>query len=349
MHDLYEGVIYHLLYNVFSFCFDKKLFKKREIENSIKYFSYPKNYRRDKPSILRLDGKNMGQNAVQMKCLFLNIPFILHKFRSNSQLLSIWICVTSLIHIFQLVHSEKIDDIMLLELTELISVHLENMKKHFDMNLTPKHHFMIHYPFIIKLMGPLHLMSMIRYEANHKIFKTIAKKTHNFININKTLATAHQKMMCTEENTYCDEIQHGKKKEISLEEIERLGQILNLRDVFYSNLHDVSWLKLNVYRYEPGSIIVYNNNLFEIIKVLHHQESFHFLTSKLVNLGIDEFSRSLKIKAEIPSTFEIIKFSDMLHYKSFSEKCIENNRFVIVDNCDVLNILTKNAQPIQLN
>lgn len=212
MHDLYEGVIYHSLYNVFSFCFAKKLFQKRYLENSIKYFSYPKNYRCDRPSILRLDGKNMGQNAVQMKCLFLNIPFILHKFRSNSQLQSIWICVTSLIHIFQLVHSEKIDDIMLLELTELISVHLENMKKHFDMNLTPKHHFMTHYPFIIKLMGPLHLMSMIRYEAKHKIFKSIAKKTHNFININKTLATAHQKMMCTEENTYCDEIKHGKKK-----------------------------------------------------------------------------------------------------------------------------------------
>lgn len=134
------------------------------------------------------------------------------------------------------------------------------------------------------------------------------------------------------------------KKNISLEEIEKYGQILNLRDVFYSNLHEVNWMKLNLYRYEPGSIIVYKNDLFEIKKVLHHQESFHFVSSKLVNLGIDEFSRSVKIKAEIPSMVEIVKFCDMIHYKSYSEKCIENNRYVIVDNCDVLNILTKNSE-----
>lgn len=342
MHDLYEGVIYHSLYQLFSFCLNEKLFKEAELEDFIKYFSYPKKYRCDKPSILRLKGKNMGQNAVQMKCLLLNIPFILHKFKSNSKLKSIWICVTSFINIFQLVHTEKINDSLLLVLTEQISVHLESMKKHFNISLTPKHHFMIHYPHVIRQMGPLFLMSMIRYEAKHKIFKNIAKKTHNFININKTLVASHQEMMCTEKNTYCDEVTHSKLKQIDITDIEnQFGEILNLKEIFFSNVYDMSWVKLNLFRYESGSIIVHNSNLFEIKKVLYHQEFYYFICSKLMNLGIDEFSRSLKINVKIPLEFEVIKFDDLLHHKSYSEKNIENNRFVIVDNYDIINILNE--------
>lgn len=53
-------------------------------------------------------------------------------------------------------------------------------------------------------MGPIALMSMMRFEAKHKFFKKAAQRTNNFININKSLAISHQEEMCTKGNNFRD-------------------------------------------------------------------------------------------------------------------------------------------------
>ena len=64
-----------------------------------------------------------------------------------------------------------------------------------SLRLRPKHHFIEHYPHLIKCFGPLvHLWTM-RFEGKHKIFKKIIRDTNNYKNVLKTLAERHQSMM----------------------------------------------------------------------------------------------------------------------------------------------------------
>ena len=64
-----------------------------------------------------------------------------------------------------------------------------------NFQLRPKHHFIEHYPHLIKCFGPLvHLWTM-RFEGKHKVFKKIVCATQNFKNVYKTMAERHQKMM----------------------------------------------------------------------------------------------------------------------------------------------------------
>ncbi|XP_040073555.1 uncharacterized protein LOC115323428 [Ixodes scapularis] len=61
-----------------------------------------------------------------------------------------------------------------------------------EVNVIPKMHYLIHYPRLIRLYGPLSKLSSMRFEAKHQYFKSLARKTRNFINICRTLSTRHQ-------------------------------------------------------------------------------------------------------------------------------------------------------------
>ena len=63
-------------------------------------------------------------------------------------------------------------------------------------NLTPKHHFLVHYPFMIEKVGPLINCWCMRYEAKHAIAKCLATVVGNFKDIAKTVAERHQITQC---------------------------------------------------------------------------------------------------------------------------------------------------------
>ena len=61
--------------------------------------------------------------------------------------------------------------------------------------LRPKHHYLEHYPHLIKVFGPLVDVWTMRYEGKHKFFKRVIREAQNFMNVPLTLAQRHQSMM----------------------------------------------------------------------------------------------------------------------------------------------------------
>lgn len=61
--------------------------------------------------------------------------------------------------------------------------------------LRPKHHFVEHYPQLMRMYGPLRDMWTMRFEGKHKFFKQVIHNTKNFKNVPQTLAVRHQRMM----------------------------------------------------------------------------------------------------------------------------------------------------------
>lgn len=89
-------------------------------------------------------------------------------------------------------------------LSEKIIDFLSTFHQHFVGKITPKMHYMIHYPRLILSYGPLVHLSRLRFEAKHQYFKTVATVLGNFKNISKTFARWHQFRQCWEQSdTYC--------------------------------------------------------------------------------------------------------------------------------------------------
>lgn len=61
-----------------------------------------------------------------------------------------------------------------------------------DISLLPKHHFLEHYPELMRKFGPLGDFWTVRFEAKHSCFKRVVHDVQNFKNILLTLATKHQ-------------------------------------------------------------------------------------------------------------------------------------------------------------
>lgn len=216
MHDANEGAIPFIIKNVIEYCTAEGVFSLDEVNSLTQYYDFGWLKRQNIPSELNLDKRSLGQNASQSICLFQNSPFILYGYRKHPALKKVWHCITSLLRIVEIVYSYEITEMEIIELENIISSHLTGILA-FVENLIPKHHFITHYPSVIRAVGPVINMTMMRYESKHINFKTFAENTMNFKDINKSLAVKHQEILCSSEFTYSDNIECGQLYQLSAE------------------------------------------------------------------------------------------------------------------------------------
>lgn len=77
-----------------------------------------------------------------------------------------------------------------------LTEHRELLQSTFpSFDLRPKHHYVEHYPHLIKKFGPLTDVWTMRFEGKHEFFKKAIHNTQNFKNEAMTLATKHQKVL----------------------------------------------------------------------------------------------------------------------------------------------------------
>lgn len=107
-----------------------------------------------------------------------------------------WAVLMDLKEIVELVLSPAFTDESIQYLHTKIRDHRQILQEVFTgFSLCPKHHYIEHYPELIRCFGPLvHLWTM-RFEGKHRFFKRVVHDTQNFKNVLKTLATRHQHMV----------------------------------------------------------------------------------------------------------------------------------------------------------
>lgn len=77
-----------------------------------------------------------------------------------------------------------------------ISEHKHRLLQVFpEEKLIPKHHFLEHYPELIRAYGPLVLLWTMRFEAKHSFFERVVRHTQTFRNILLSLSMKHQLMI----------------------------------------------------------------------------------------------------------------------------------------------------------
>lgn len=73
-----------------------------------------------------------------------------------------------------------------------IAEYMETLTRLFPDSIKPKHHLLIHYSSVMKLVGPLWKISCMRFESKNQDGKASSKTSNNRINIDHTTAMKHQ-------------------------------------------------------------------------------------------------------------------------------------------------------------
>lgn len=290
MHDLHEGCIPFLMSKLLKFSFKNKIFSESELNSLVQFHDYGWLGHYKIPSMINLKKRSMGQNATQSLFLFRQLPFILHSFRGNVSLEIVWPCVTSLLRIVEIVLSPELSNSDLDLLSRQVDIHLNGIKNSLHEHLRPKHHFLLHYEGIIRKMGPIVHMSMLRWEAKHQQLKKSIKGNMNFRNINKTIAMKHQKEQSN--NFYKDDIVTGRMKLVS-DDMPFFNEYFSddNNEIFQTN-----FLRFNNAEFIHNLLFIYDSQIFQIKNIFALKQKYFLFGQKFEVIGFDEFLNSLEIK-----------------------------------------------------
>lgn len=191
-HDLFEGIVpydLHLIFNYFTE--EKKWFTRSYLNRTIASFHYKGTDARNKPNPMNVQTAKLNGHATQNWCLLRLLPILIgHKISDKNN--PVWDLCLRLRKIVEMVCAPKISIEQVCYLHVLVEEYLELRAEIFVTPLKPKHHFLLHYAYLISQFGPLIRLWTLRFESKHSYFKKCAKQCKNFKNICSTLAVHHQ-------------------------------------------------------------------------------------------------------------------------------------------------------------
>lgn len=273
-----------------------------------------------------------------MYCLATHLPFILINFKSA--LIEVWPALTTLLQILVILFSNTLTENDLKRLRNIVKLHLNIILTVLKSHLLPKHHNLTHYATTIEKMGSIKPMKNMRNEGKHQVFKRLAFKNRNFINVNKSLAIKHQEMMCLDKTRYLDNIEVSKTKCILNENFEKYNEIRARNNLDSENSTDlfVYSLNLNGISYKRGLLLFANSCFVEIDYIFsRNNEIWFFSDTSFIVTGKDEFCNSLLIERN--SCIKLQKWSDLIVKKSYQKIFVEDELHVVIDCLDLYNLI----------
>uniref|UniRef100_A0A0C9QSB1 Uncharacterized protein n=1 Tax=Fopius arisanus TaxID=64838 RepID=A0A0C9QSB1_9HYME len=207
-HDLLEGILRYDIALILNYFIAQKYFTLNQLNDIIRGFPYDINDSNRPVEIPRLHLKNscIIMSASEILCLMKNLVLMIgHLIPPKDDVWVLFfclkgitdICVSSKLHI-------NTPDVLKVEIYEYLTSH----SRLFPHRLKPKHHYLLHYPRIMKLIGPLWNVSAMRFESKHQEGKQAARSAITRKNINHTIAIRHQLRLnyrlITKKNRYAE-------------------------------------------------------------------------------------------------------------------------------------------------
>ena len=170
------------------------------MNNRIRSLSYGFSDLKNKPRCLPGDVINssgkVSLSASESWCLFRLLPVILSDVVEVFE--DIWELYLLLSEIMELVFAPRIERFMLSHLNSLIEKFYSLFASRAPEYITPKFHYLLHYPRLILQYGPLQNLWCMRFESFHRKLKKVAKQCPNFKNVALTVASRVQLGKCYE-------------------------------------------------------------------------------------------------------------------------------------------------------
>lgn len=194
VHDLFEGIVPFELALCLNLLIKKKYFTLCTLNEAISSFNFKWADKTNRPHPVALSfasKKSVGGNAHENWSLTRFLPLFVGQSVPCEE--PAWHILTDLKDIVDLVVSPVHTEDSIAYLGFKISEHRIKFQEVFpDVNLKPKHHYLEHYPYLIRKFGPLVALWTMRFEAKHSFFKRVARNIRCFKNVLLSLSQRHQ-------------------------------------------------------------------------------------------------------------------------------------------------------------
>lgn len=194
MHDLFEGICHLIISNSLLYFIKKMEFFSLQTLNdrlsNFHYEKYDKGNQKQNINYSELESHKLKMSAKQMMAFCHYFTILIGDFIPNDD--PVWQ--------FLLSFFELVDDILCYEISDSlinqVKNKIENINKNFmtffKRKLTPKFHFLVHYPTIMKMSGPLRNLWCFKFENKHKEFKIYSHIITSRKNIAKSFSHKQQ-------------------------------------------------------------------------------------------------------------------------------------------------------------
>ena len=203
VHDLFEGVVKYAISLVLTAGIHQSRVNLNALNGVIGTFAFSP-LEDNKPVPLQRSGSSVsvGGTASETWTLLRLLPILLTE--ANSDLVDApeFKVITQLISIVQYAVSPALCEADLVVFERLIKNWLILVNHTFqDFELTPKFHYLLHYPDQIRKHGPLRCSWTMRFEAKHQQLKSCLARSKNSRNVCKTIAGRHQRIIAVRHST----------------------------------------------------------------------------------------------------------------------------------------------------
>lgn len=159
-----------------------------------------------------------------------------------------------LVELLYIVCGHEISLEMIAYLEVSVEEYLFNFELIYQINLTPKQHFLVHYPRFIMMYGPLYTFMTFRMEAKHQYFKNIMSKIKCLKNPSQSMANQHQ----LHQSIVLEELKNKNNEEKGVLKTLICSE-LPFQSILPDNIRTIvtaSWIKKDGIKYQPHKCYV---------------------------------------------------------------------------------------------
>ncbi|KAM7313614.1 hypothetical protein ISCGN_003467 [Ixodes scapularis] len=200
MHDMFEGGFAVVLHQVLKGLTSEGTLTLLDFNRVALFkvgFNDKKNKPEELPSNCAKDQRALKGTASRKWCLFRLLPLMLASSIPEGN--AHWEVYLMYREITDMVLAPQVPVDFLPYLRDRIQAVLRAFSELYtSAALTPKLHYLVHYPRLIQEYGPLQQYWCMKFESKHEYFKNVASKT----NIPKSLSSRHQLLQSYELHTY---------------------------------------------------------------------------------------------------------------------------------------------------
>lgn len=283
MHDWEEGICHYDLTRILrQFICEDNLLTVEDFNTRLKSHDFGLNSK-NKPTEITLDmlfKDKLKCSATEMNTLVMNLNVLIGDYITEGN--KYWKLYLLLREILIHLHKKTINDELINYVEHLIAEHHQQFIDCFGY-FKPKYHFGTHYGYIMRTVGPVSLISSIRFEAKHQQFKEFARASRSRLNTLYTLALRLQLKIAyiilnyNELSMQSRQITCSSKSKFSIN-LEVL-QKYNI-EMEFEACYNYKWIEYMGIKYKVGIFIQINYNVSDL-PIFYRVDNIILLNNKI--------------------------------------------------------------------
>ena len=315
-HDVFEGVVQYDMILYVKYFVKNHWFTFEYLNSALDNFMYSQRENCCKPPTLVATAKRLTGNASQNWTFLRFFPlYVFNKIKNVDDV--VWKLVLMLRCIVELITAPCLSCNDVIHLHYLVKKYLESRCSVFsDVLLRPKHHYLMHYAWLILQYGPIHHCSTLRFESKHSYFKRLIRAKTNFKNVCSTLAYNHQYLLACllRKGLFCQDLQYTKSCVCSA----RITEFL-VRNGFI--IHQCTFAKSTLFKgvsYTTNCYVVLNklsNDLLlgKVVALFHALNCPYLVVETEVSRFFHDYGMfALETNADITNNLKCICINDLI-------------------------------------